>query len=139
MFLLQELEDACPSPLTPYLGAYVHAGFPSPAKDYEDKKLDLNEYLVKNPISTFFIKIDGNSFLWAGLHSGDLLVVDRSLDAKNNNIVLAYLNGRFTVKRVAFIKSKVFVSSGEKSSEILEGEDFLIWGVVIGCVHKFLI
>ena len=86
----------------------VRAGFPSPADDYLDKKLDLNEHLIKHPTATFFVKVKGDSMIKAGIHSGDILVVDRSLEAKDKRIVIAVVNGEFTVKRVRKIKDKLY-------------------------------
>lgn len=78
----------------------ISAGFPSPANDYMDKKLDLNEYLIQHPAATFFVRVSGDSMVNAGINSGDLLVVDRALEVKNNSIVLAVVNGEFTLKRI---------------------------------------
>ena len=71
----------------------VCAGFPSPATDYLEGEIDLNNYLIKNPLATFIVKSQGNSMLQAGIHSGDLLIVDRSIKAKNNSIVVASVDG----------------------------------------------
>src|SRR4030042_6039051 len=78
----------------------IKAGFPSPADDYIEKELDLNEYLIKHPAATFFVRVEGNSMIDAGIHSGDILIVDKSLEAKNNKIVIAVVNGELTVKRI---------------------------------------
>jgi len=89
----------------PYFVTSISAGFPSPADDYIDKKLDLNEYLIENPSSTFYVRVEGDSMIGAGIYSGDILIVDRSLEAQNRKIVLAILNGEFTVKKL--IKNKL--------------------------------
>src|ERR1039457_4963968 len=78
----------------------IKAGFPSPAEDYLDKKLDLNEHLIKHPASTFFVKVKGESMVGAGINTGYILIVDRSLEPKDKRIVVAVVNGDFTVKRI---------------------------------------
>ena len=84
----------------PYFEGGVSAGFPSPAEDYMDGKLDLNNLLINNPSSTYYVRVVGDSMKNAGIISGDLLVVDRSLEITNNCIVVAFLDGEFTVKRI---------------------------------------
>ena len=117
----------------------VKAGFPSPADDYLDKKLDLNEFLIKHPTSTFFVKVKGDSMIKAGIHSGDILVVDRSLEPKDKKIVIAVVNGEFTVKRVQKKASKLYLISENDNYqpiEIKEDTDFEVWGVVIHVIHS---
>ena len=117
----------------------IRAGFPSPADDYLDKKLDLNEYLIKHPAATFFVKVKGDSMIKAGIHSGDILVVDRSLEPKDKKIVIAVLNGEFTVKRIRKMKDKLYLVSENDDYvpiEIKDGADFEIWGVVVHVIHS---
>ncbi len=117
----------------------IRAGFPSPADDYLDKKLDLNEHLIKNPAATFFVKVTGNSMVNAGIKSGDLLIVDRSLEAKDKRIVVAIVNGEFTVKRIHKKGDKLYLApENEKyaSLEVKEDMDFEVWGVVIHVIHS---
>jgi len=117
----------------------VAAGFPSPADDYIDKKLDLNEYLVKNPSATFFVKVTGDSMIDAGIHSGNILIVDRSITATNSKIIIAILNGELTVKRLRKIKGKLFLYSENKDFapiEIDEHADFEVWGVVMHVINS---
>ena len=78
----------------------ISAGFPSVAEDYIENSLDLNELIIKHPASTFFVRVQGDSMRGAGILSGDILVVDRSLEASNNKIIVAIVNGEFTVKRL---------------------------------------
>ena len=85
----------------------VCAGFPSPATDHMDKKIDLNEFIVKHPAATFYVRTEGNSMLGAGIHSGDLLVVDRSLKAVNGSIIVAIVDGEFTVKRLCLKNNNI--------------------------------
>lgn len=116
----------------------VKAGFPSPADDYLDKKLDLNEHLIKHPSSTFFVKVKGDSMIKAGINSGDILIVDRSLEPRDKKIVIAIVNGEFTVKRVSKKSGKLFLVSENDNYppiEIKEGMEFEIWGVVTNVIH----
>ena len=118
----------------------IKAGFPSPADDYLDKKLDLNEHLIKHPASTFFVKVKGDSMVNVGIHSGDILVVDRSSEPKNNKIVVAVINGDFTVKRVSKRGTKLFLVAENPeypAIEVSEGAEFEIWGVVLHVIHSF--
>jgi DNA polymerase V len=126
----------CPRPL--FL-ARVSAGFPSPADDYLEDHLDLNHYLIKHPAATFFVRATGDSMLDAGIHPGDVLVVDRSLDPGNNSVVIAVINGEMTVKRVMKSGGKLFLVPANpryRPMEIKEGMDFEVWGVVTSVIHK---
>lgn len=114
------------------------AGFPSPADDYLEGKLDINKHLVKHPAATFYVRVSGDSMLGAGIHCGDLLVVDRSLEAKNGNVVVAVLDGDLTVKRL-YKRDGIIRLLPENSQyqpiEIAEGQSFEIWGVVTSVIH----
>ncbi len=117
----------------------IKAGFPSPAEDYLDKKLDLNEHLIKHPASTFFVKVKGDSMTGAGITSGDILIVDRSLEPKDKSIVVAVVNGDFTVKRICKDSQRLFlVAENPKYPliEIKDGMDFEVWGVVVHVIHS---
>ena len=100
--------------VTLYLNS-VCAGFPSPANDYLEGEIDLNRYLIKNPLATFIVKSQGNSMLQAGIHSGDLLIVDRSIKAKNNSIVVASVDGDLIVKRIKISGKKYLLASDNKT------------------------
>ncbi len=122
-----------------YYEAGVAAGFPSPAADYEEGRLDLNKHLVKNPAATFFVRVAGDSMLGAGIHPGDLLVVDRSLEARSGNVVIAVLDGELTVKRIRIRGKKVRLDAeneGYPSRQVSEGSDFQVWGVVTNVIHE---
>lgn len=122
----------------PLFTSRIKAGFPSPADDYIEKNLDLNEYLIKHPASTFFLKVEGESMIDAGIHSGDILIVDRALEPKNNKIVIAALNGELTVKRIKKEKNKLFLipeNNKYEPIEISEEMDFSIWGIVTYVIH----
>ena len=121
-----------------YSNGMVSAGFPSPADDYLDQKLDLNEHLVKHPAATFFVRAIGDSMLGAGIHSGDLLVVDRSLEATSGRIVIAALDGELTVKRLREQGETVYLLPENPNYETITVKaesDFEIWGVVTAVVH----
>ncbi len=119
--------------------AFVPAGFPSPAADYEQDRLDLNKHLVRNPAATFFVRVTGDSMIGAGIHDGDLLVVDRSLEPRDKNVVIAVLDGELTVKRIRLMRGKiVLVPENESypSREITTENEFEVWGVVTNVIHK---
>ena len=116
----------------------VSAGFPSPADDYVEKSLDLNQYLVTNPPATFFIKAEGNSMIGAGVHSGDILIIDRSLSAENGKVIVGAINGELTLKRFQKKNERVFLFSENKfykPIEITPELDFSIWGVATYVIH----
>jgi len=118
----------------------VSAGFPSPAEDYVDRKLDLNELLIKNPAATFFVRVAGDSMIGAGIRHGDILVVDRSLEAVSGSIVIAVYNGELTVKRLVCSKNTMRLEAENPDYPPLKitGEDGCeIWGVVTSVVHQF--
>jgi DNA polymerase V len=117
----------------------VNAGFPSPAADYVEENLDLNVHLVRHPAATFFVRAEGDSMTGAGIFNGDILVVDRSLNAKNRNVVIAVVNGEFTVKRLCISDGSVSLVAENpkyKPIAIMDGMDFRIWGVVTYVIHK---
>ncbi|MEO8148543.1 MAG: translesion error-prone DNA polymerase V autoproteolytic subunit [Bacteroidia bacterium] len=116
-----------------FAGTYIPAGFPSPAADYEEDRIDMNELLIKHPSSTFFIKVEGKSMINAFIPNKALLVVDKSITAKNNDIVVAVINGEFTVKKFVINKKGYWLMPANddyKPIEISEEMNFLIWGVV---------
>ena len=115
------------------------AGFPSPADDYIEGKLDLNRHLIKHPAATFFVRVTGDSMIGAGIHSGDLLVVDRSLEPADKNVVVAVLDGELTVKRL-FKQHGVLRLLPENLNyqpiEITAQQTIEIWGVVTSVIHS---
>ena len=116
----------------------ISAGFPSPATDYMESKLDLNEYLIKHPADTFIVKASGFSMIDAGIHSGDLLIIDRSITPQNNNIVIASIFGDLTVKKLKKKKNTFFLVSASDhypSIEVKEEMECFIWGVVTFIIH----
>jgi DNA polymerase V len=117
----------------------VAAGFPSPADDYPRKRLDLNEYCIRNRAATFFVEVEGDSMIGAGIYDGDILIVDRSLDAKPGDVVIACLGGDFTVKRLLKADGRWFLkpeNTKYEAIELREDMEVLLWGVVTYVVHK---
>ena len=123
----------------PIFQSTVQAGFPSPADSYIEAKIDLNDHLIQHPTSTFFVKVEGQSMVGAGIYPGDVLIVDKSLEAKNKQVVLAILNGEFTVKTLVLTKNSRFLQAANKDFpdiDLDKYEDFEIWGVVVYVIHK---
>lgn len=119
----------------------VSAGFPSPADDYLEGKLDLNDYLIMNPSATFLVRVTGDSMINSGIYSGDLLIVDRSLEPKDGNIVIAVIDGELTVKRLRNAKNKLSLvpeNPKYKPIEITESMNFEVWGVVSTVIHPLI-
>lgn len=119
----------------------VAAGFPSPADDHVEKRLDLNDYLIKEAEATYFVRIKGDSMIDSGIFDNDIAIIDRSRTAKVGDIVLAEVDGEFTIKSLAKSKQGLprLLPANEKFSpiEIKEGQQFKILGVVTGSVRKF--
>ncbi len=127
---LDALKRTWPLGLTP-----ISAGFPSPAEDYADRRLDINEYLVRNPVSTFFFSVQGDSMQGAEIFNGDILVVDRSIAPAHGHIVVAFLNGERLVKRLHRRGGRVALVAENPAYppiELHEGAELVIWGVVVG-------
>ena len=113
----------------------VSAGFPSPAADYEDKRLDINDYLVQNPVSTFFFPVEGDSMQGAEIFAGDILVVDKSVRPQHGHIVIAFVDGERLVKRLYKRAGRVALVAENPAYprlDIQEGMDLEVWGVVVG-------
>jgi DNA polymerase V len=124
----------------PLIAFRVPAGFPSPAEDYVEEQIDLNRHLIRHPAATFFVRVAGDSMTGAGIQDGDLLIVDRAAEVTSGCIVVACVNGEFTLKRVRKQGSRVFlVPENERFQpiEIAEGSDFEIWGRVTGSVREY--
>ena len=126
--------------LIPYALEKISAGFPSPAQDYIDKALDMNEHLIKNETAPFIVKVASLSMLNAGIDIDDELIVDRSLDAKHGDIVVALIDDDFTVKRLMIDEKGKWLKAENpefKNIYLQEGQELLIWGVVT-CVIKMI-
>lgn len=125
--------------VAPLAGPPASAGFPSPADDYLDGELDVAQYLVRNPSATYFMRAAGRSMDGAGISDGDLLVVDRSLEARDGHIVIAALDGEFTVKRLRQSGGRAWLQAENKDYpplELNETSDFRVWGVVTHIIHS---
>ena len=123
----------------PLFESGVSAGFPSPADDYLDLPIDLNEFLIKHPAATFYVRVKGNSMEGAGIRNGDLLIVDRAEEPRNKSIVLGIIDGEFTVKRIKKKGSDLYLMPDNpefKPIKIDNNMDFQVWGVVTYVVHK---
>lgn len=124
--------------LVPLYQDKISAGFPSAGEGEVEKRLDLNELLIKHPAATFFLRVSGNSMIGAGIHEGDILIVDRSLKPVHGKIVIASINGELTVKRL-FIEGGRTKLMAENSAyppiDISEEIDFRVWGVVTNVIH----
>ncbi len=123
----------------PLFQSTVAAGFPSPADDYIEQQLDLNEHLVQNPAATFFVRVAGESMVGAGIHDGDILVVDRSVEVVNGRVVIAIIDGELTVKRLQKSNNSCVLAAENTSYpdiEISPEQGLEIWGVAIYAIHK---
>ena len=134
------LPTPCPRVLPlPLFSGKVAAGFPSPADDYVEKSLDLNELLVQKPAATFFVRAQGESMLGAGIHPNDILVVDRSLEPVPGKIVICALNGELTVKRLERHNGQWQLKAENPAyADIIIHEELelVIWGVVTNVIHS---
>lgn len=119
--------------------SYVNCGFPSPAEDYVETPLDLNELLITKPAATFFVKAKGESMTGAGIFDGDLLIVDRSINPINGQVILAVVNGEFTLKSFLRFRGESWLKPENPkfmAIKITEEMDFQAWGVVTYSIHR---
>ena len=125
----------------PLLNDSVSAGFPSPADDYTEENIDLNEHLISNPFSTFFLRVKGESMINAGIKDKDLIIVDKSLIAKPGDIVIAMIDGEFTIKRLSIKNDELYLKAENHNYPDFSFKnhiDVQIWGVVIYSIHSYL-
>lgn len=124
----------------PFVNQGISAGFPSPALDFVDLTIDLNKHLIKHPSSTFYGLVKGQSMKNVGIHDGDLLVIDKSLEPINNKIAVCYIDGEFTLKRIKIEKKQCWLIPENENYEpikVTEENDFLIWGIVTFVIKSF--
>jgi len=124
----------------PLLNDSVSAGFPSPADDYTEENIDLNEHLISNPFSTFFLRVKGESMINAGIKDKDLIIVDKSLIAKPGDIVIAMIDGEFTIKRLSIKNDELYLKAENHNYPDFSFKnhiDLQIWGVVIYSIHSY--
>lgn len=123
----------------PLVDSGISAGFPSPADDFLDTRIDLNEELVKNKAATFYGRVKGNSMIDAGIEDGDLLVIDKSLEPTNGKIAVCFVDGEFTVKRIRIEKDCIWLIAENKTYEpikVTSDNEFLIWGIVTNIIKS---
>lgn len=118
-------------------GARTSAGFPSPADDYLEKSLDLNELLITNRVATFFMRVEGDSLKASGIRNGDILIVDRSINAVAGKIVVAVVSGELVIRRVESKNGKLVLTSDDAliQHEVIDGQEVQVWGVATTSVH----
>ncbi len=125
----------------PLLTHSVSAGFPSPADDHTEENIDLNEHLISNPFSTFFLRVKGDSMINAGIKDKDLIIVDKSLTARPGNIIIAMIDGEFTMKRLSIKNNELYLKAENHNYPDFRFKNHInvqIWGVVIYSIHSYL-
>ncbi len=123
----------------PSVGSQIVAGFPSPAEDYLEAMLDLNKALIKNPSATFYGRVKGASMKDAGVDTGDLLVIDKSLTYRNNALAVCFINGEFTLKRIKKEGATIVLMPANRDYQpivVKEDADFAVWGIVTYIIKK---
>lgn len=118
----------------------IKAGFPSPAQDYIDLAFDLNKELIKNPSSTFYGRVRGDSMIDEGINDGDILIIDKSLPPADGSKAVCYINGEFTLKTIKIKKDGIYLipaNPAYKPIKVTEDNDFVVWGIVTYVIHKF--
>lgn len=121
----------------PLAGSDISAGFPSPADDHLDIVIDLNQELIKHKDATFYGRVKGDSMQDAGIHHGDLLIIDKSLEPTSGKIAVCFIDGEFTVKRIEIKKDVIWLIAENKNYKpikVTKDNDFLIWGIVINVI-----
>jgi DNA polymerase V len=134
----------CPERATrwarPLFATSVPAGFPSPAEDYIEGRLDLNRHLIKHPVATFYVRVSGDSMIDAGIHPDSILVVDRAVEADDGDIVIARLGDELCVKRLAIRDGKLWLvpeNNAYEPIEVTEEMDFEVWGRVMHSIRSY--
>ena len=123
----------------PFVLSRLHAGFPSPADDYAESMLDLNALVIEHPEATFYVRVSGDSMHDAGIHTGDILVVDRAITPADRAIIVALIDGEFTVKRLSLQDDQITLLPANPRYQplpIRNTMDFQVWGVATYCLHK---
>lgn len=137
---IHPIENSQDQPLPLFLSP-VHAGFPSPADDFIEESINLNKELIAHPAATFFVRVAGDSMVDANIHKNDVLIVDRSIVPSDGKIIIAIINGEFTVKQMRIKNNKTFLQPKNPSYPLIEIHpdcDFQVWGVVTYIIHKAL-
>ena len=126
----------------PFVDNGIKAGFPSPAQDYLTESIDLNKTLIRHSETTFYAKVSGDSLMDAGISDGDLVIIDKSLEAKNGDYVAAFIDGEFTLKQFKLdeVDNCAWLIPANKKYQpikVTEENDFLVWGVITSCIKRF--
>ena len=123
----------------PFFNTGISAGFPSPADDFKETRLSLDEILIENKEATFFARVNGQSMIGAGLDDNDILIIDRSLEPQHNKIAVCFIDGEFTVKRLIVKGEAVWLqpeNANYKPFEVTSENEFIIWGIVTNVIKK---
>jgi len=123
----------------PFIEHGISAGFPSPADDFLDTSIDLNQALIKNKDATFYGRVRGNSMIDAGMNDGDLLIIDKSITPTDGRIAVCFIDGEFTVKRIKIEKDVIWLIAENKNYtpiKVTKENDFTIWGIVINVIKN---
>ncbi|MCL4125259.1 UNVERIFIED_CONTAM: hypothetical protein GTU68_049752 [Idotea baltica] len=118
----------------------IKAGFPSPAEEYIEEKLDLNTHLIRHPEATYFVTVSGDSMVNEGILNNDILIVDRAINPEHGKIIIAIIDGEFTVKKLYRKNNKLLLLAANpkyKAIEIKQDQELISWGVVIHAIHSF--
>ncbi|MBO7223038.1 MAG: translesion error-prone DNA polymerase V autoproteolytic subunit [Kiritimatiellae bacterium] len=138
---MNEKKDSGENNFPPLMSNTIAAGFPSPAEQYVEAPLDLNQLLISRPAATFFLRVAGDSMIDAGIFEGDILVVDRSIEAKDGMIVVACVDGEFTVKTLKKNTGSIRLEPANSSYPVItfkEGMELRIFGVVTSTIHRLI-
>lgn len=122
------------------MGGFVQAGFPSAALDFDCTPIDINTLLIKHPATTFFCNVKGDSMRDAGIHDGDLLIIDRSIRPQDGKIAVCYIDGEFTVKRLKVERDCVYLmpeNANYKPIKVTEDNELIVWGIVTNVIKSF--
>jgi len=123
----------------PFIADGIKAGFPSPAADFDETKISIDQLVIKNETATFYAKANGNSMIGAGIDDGDILVIDRSIEPTDNKIAVCFIDGDFTIKRIKIEEDCIYLQPENpkfKSIKVTEDNDLIIWGIVTYVVKK---
>ena len=123
----------------PFVENGISAGFPSPADDFLDSSIDLNQALIKNKDATFYGRVRGDSMIDAGMNNGDLLIIDKSINPTDGRIAVCFIDGEFTVKRIKIEKDVIWLIAENKNYKpikVTKEDDFTIWGIVINVIKN---
>jgi DNA polymerase V len=124
----------------PLISNGISAGFPSPAADFIDVSIDLNKHLIQHPSATFYARVKGDSMKNAGIFDGDLLIVDKSIEPKNDKIAVCFIDGEFTVKKIKLEKDSCWLvpaNDDYQAIKVTADNDFIIWGIVTHVIKSF--